>query len=243
MVKDQLKELRTNNNLSITEFAKAIGVSGTSVSLYESGKQNPGSKTIDRICQKFGVDKEWLLGEAEKVATKVTDGVKELEKQSKKKGTKKKETTESVPAPVEEKVEEPKKEEPVAAEPVAEAPKAEAKPEEKPAKKTRAKKEKPVETVKEEKKEEIEEPIKEEKSEMKKEEKKESAKKSAKTEKTVNVSVMIESAMGGQIALEEIIRRVKEKTGDAKDLTVYVKPEENKAYFTAEKTVGSVDLW
>ena len=49
------------------------------MSLYESGKQNPGSKTIDRICQKFGVDKEWLLGEADKAKDKVTDAVKEAE--------------------------------------------------------------------------------------------------------------------------------------------------------------------
>ena len=230
MIKDQLKELRTRNNMTIAAFAKAIGVSGTSVSLYESGKQNPGPKTIDRICQKFGVDKEWLLGEADKAKDKVTDAVKEVEKAVSKEASK------SV------------KEEPIVTASVSETPKTELKTEKESGKKTRAKKEKPVETTKEEKIEKKnDETIKEEnrveKAETKKEEKKESVKKSSKTEKAVNVSVMIESAMGGQIALEEIIRRVKEKTGDAKDLTVYVKPEENKAYFTAEKTVGSVDLW
>ena len=138
-------------------------------------------------------------------------------------------------------------EKPVVTASVPETPKTELKTE-KTEKKTRAKKEKPVETAKEEKIEKkIDKPIKEEKrvekAETKKEEKKESAKKSSKIEKAVNVSVMIESAMGGQIALEEIIKRVKEKTGDAKDLAIYVKPEENKAYYTAKSMVGSVDLW
>ena len=138
-------------------------------------------------------------------------------------------------------------EKPIVTVPIAETPKTELKTE-KTEKKTRAKKEKPVETAKEEKIEKkIDKPIKEEKrvekAETKKEEKKESAKKSSKIEKAVNVSVMIESAMGGQIALEEIIKRVKEKTGDAKDLAIYVKPEENKAYYTAKSMVGSVDLW
>ena len=55
-------------------------MAGTSASLYESDKQNPGPKTIDRICQKFGVDKEWLLGETDKAKDKVTDAVKEAEK-------------------------------------------------------------------------------------------------------------------------------------------------------------------
>ena len=138
-------------------------------------------------------------------------------------------------------------EEPIVTASVPETPKTELKTE-KTEKKTRTKKEKPVETAKEEKIEKKnDETIKEEerveKAETKKEEKKESVKKSVKTEKAVNVSVMIESAMGGQIALEEIIRRVKEKTGDVKDLAIYVKPEENKAYYTAKSMVGSVDLW
>ena len=76
MIKDKLKELRTKNDLSLTAFAKAIGVSLTSASLYESGKQNPGSKTIDRICETFGVDREWLLNEEETEDEKAVESVK-----------------------------------------------------------------------------------------------------------------------------------------------------------------------
>ena len=47
----------------------------------------------------------------------------------------------------------------------------------------------------------------------------------------------IESKMGGQITYDEIIRRV------PKGADVYVKPEENKAYWVKGKKSGSVVLW
>ena len=63
----------------------------------------------------------------------------------------------------------------------------------------------------------------------------------AKDEKTAPVELIIESTMGGQISAEEIIKRVREKRGDA--AKIYVKPEENKAYFTYGDSVGHVELW
>ena len=60
-------------------------------------------------------------------------------------------------------------------------------------------------------------------------------------EKTAPVELIIESTMGGQISAEEIIKRVREKRGDA--AKIYVKPEENKAYFTYGDSVGYVELW
>ena len=55
------------------------------------------------------------------------------------------------------------------------------------------------------------------------------------------VDLIIESTMGGQISADEIINRVKEKISDA--AKIYVKPEENKAYFTYGDSVGHVELW
>ena len=55
------------------------------------------------------------------------------------------------------------------------------------------------------------------------------------------VDLIIESTMGGQISADEIIKRVKEKRSDA--AKIYVKPEENKAYFTYGDSVGHVELW
>ena len=60
-------------------------------------------------------------------------------------------------------------------------------------------------------------------------------------EKTAPVELIIESTMGGQISADEIINRVKEKRSDA--AKIYVKPEENKAYFTYGDSVGYVELW
>ena len=64
MLKDRIKELRTQNNLTISAFAKSLGISPTSASLYESGKQNPGKKTITKICDVYGVDEAWLMEDA-----------------------------------------------------------------------------------------------------------------------------------------------------------------------------------
>jgi hypothetical protein len=55
--------------------------------------------------------------------------------------------------------------------------------------------------------------------------------------------LIIESTMGGQISADEIFKRVKEKAGSVSVAKIYVKPEENKAYFTYGDSVGHVDLW
>ena len=60
MLKDRIKELREKNNLTISAFARSLNISPTSVSLYESGKQNPGKKTIANIRKVYGVDEAWL---------------------------------------------------------------------------------------------------------------------------------------------------------------------------------------
>ena len=62
-----------------------------------------------------------------------------------------------------------------------------------------------------------------------------------KEEKAEKIELIIESTMGGQISADEIINRVKEKRSDA--AKIYVKPEENKAYFTYGDSVGHVELW
>ena len=53
MIKDRIKELREKNGLTISAFAKSLGISPTSASLYESGKQNPGKKTIAKIIKEL----------------------------------------------------------------------------------------------------------------------------------------------------------------------------------------------
>ena len=64
MIKDRIKELREKNGLTISAFAKSLGISPTSASLYESGKQNPGKKTIAKICEVYGVEESYLSSSA-----------------------------------------------------------------------------------------------------------------------------------------------------------------------------------
>ena len=64
MIKDRIKELREKNGLTISAFAKSLGISPTSASLYESGKQNPGKKTIGKICEVYGVEEGYLSSSA-----------------------------------------------------------------------------------------------------------------------------------------------------------------------------------
>lgn len=67
-------------------------------------------------------------------------------------------------------------------------------------------------------------------------EEKKTAKKPAK-KATGKTEVFIQSAMGGTITVEEVLSRL-----DAVD-TVYIKVEENKAYWVKGDENGSVDLW
>ncbi len=55
------------------------------------------------------------------------------------------------------------------------------------------------------------------------------------------LSIIIQSVMGGTITVDEIEKRVKESAPDAD--TVYVKPEENRAYWTGGGKMGYVVLW
>ena len=87
--------------------------------------------------------------------------------------------------------------------------------------------------------EEKADPVVEEKAAPVVEEKAATTVKAEKTEE--QVELIIESTMGGQISADEIIKRVKEKRNDA--AKIYVKPEENKAYFTYGDSVGHVELW
>ena len=58
----RLKELRKMNNMSQAEFAMEIGMLQQQYSRYEKGEREPQLKHIRRICKKFSVSADWLLG-------------------------------------------------------------------------------------------------------------------------------------------------------------------------------------
>ena len=228
MIKDRIKELRKRNDLSLKSFAESVGISGTSASLYESGKQNPGKKTLDKICEVYGVTKEWLTeDELKKTAApaleKAEKAVAPVLEEAKKTIAPALEEAKKTAAPVLEKAEK-------TAAPVLEKAEKTAAPVLEKAGKTVAagtkKAEKAVEAAA---------------AETGKETQKASG--SKKSKKAVEPVVMIESAMGGQISMDEILKRVNEAVKAKERLAIYVKPEDNKAYYSSEAGDGSIDLW
>ena len=228
MLKDRIKELRKSNDLSLKSFAESVGISGTSASLYESGKQNPGKKTLDKICEVYGVTKEWLTeDELKKTAApaieKAEKAVAPAIEKAEKAAAPAVEKAEKAVAPAMEEVEK-------AVAPVMEEAKKTAAPLLEKAGKTvvpgAEKAEKAVEAAAAETGKDVQK-----------------VSGSKRSKKAVEPVVMIESAMGAQISMEEILRRVNEAVKAKERLAVYVKPEDNKAYYSSEAGEGSVDLW
>lgn len=56
----RIQQLLDENNLTTRAFADIIGVTSSSVSKLTSGVNKPSERTIRLICDKFGVNREWL---------------------------------------------------------------------------------------------------------------------------------------------------------------------------------------
>ncbi len=73
--------------------------------------------------------------------------------------------------------------------------------------------------------------------------KKSAPKKPVATKATEKVEVFVEFG-GVQVAINEVISNVKATYGkEAKDIKVYVKPDESKAYFVADGFEGEMDVY
>lgn len=57
-----LKELRTKNNLSQKDLAKALYLSNSSISHYENNRCMPSRETIEAFAGYFNVTTDYLLG-------------------------------------------------------------------------------------------------------------------------------------------------------------------------------------
>lgn len=60
LINQRIKQLRKEQGLTQDEFAARIGITKSSVSLLESGKNSPSTQTLQLICQQFGVRRDWL---------------------------------------------------------------------------------------------------------------------------------------------------------------------------------------
>lgn len=59
-MKERIKQIRKNNNLTQQEFAEWLGVGRSTIAGYESGERIPVSAVITLICREFGISEEWL---------------------------------------------------------------------------------------------------------------------------------------------------------------------------------------
>lgn len=65
-MKSRIHAVRAQADLTMAEFAKRIGMTTSSISLFESGKATPSDRTVLSICREFGVNEHWLrTGEGE----------------------------------------------------------------------------------------------------------------------------------------------------------------------------------
>jgi len=59
-MKDRIKALRTELNLTQQALADRIRVNRSAVAQYEMGRNPPSDAVIHSICREFGVDEVWL---------------------------------------------------------------------------------------------------------------------------------------------------------------------------------------
>lgn len=59
-MKDRIKKIRRELDLTQQEFANKIGISRGNIGAYEVGKNAPSDAVISLICTKFNVRESWL---------------------------------------------------------------------------------------------------------------------------------------------------------------------------------------
>lgn len=59
-MKNRIKQIRKEKNLTQVEFGERIGVKGNTITNYETGLRNPTDAVILSICREFNVNEDWL---------------------------------------------------------------------------------------------------------------------------------------------------------------------------------------
>lgn len=63
----RLRELRNSRKLSQQELANYLGISKSSVNMYERGEREPGLDTLEAIADYFNVDMDYLTGKTSQI--------------------------------------------------------------------------------------------------------------------------------------------------------------------------------
>ncbi len=77
-MKNRLKEIRQEKNLSQADIAKALGVTRQAISLYEKGDRELKLETWQKLADFFNVPVDYLLGISKDRSTLTIDMAKQL---------------------------------------------------------------------------------------------------------------------------------------------------------------------
>lgn len=78
-MKERIKKIRRELNLTQQEFAERIGIKRNTIANYETGRNDPVDSVISLICREFNVREEWLrTGEGEMFKPKPSDILDQL---------------------------------------------------------------------------------------------------------------------------------------------------------------------
>lgn len=62
MFAERLKELRCENDMKQSDLAKVLGVSASTIGMYEQGRRTPDLEVLNKIATYFQVSVDYLLG-------------------------------------------------------------------------------------------------------------------------------------------------------------------------------------
>ena len=77
---NRLRDLREDRDLRQIDVSKAIGIDQRTLSNYETGKTNPDSFAIIKLCDFYNVSADYLLGRESNTSTTTDEIVTRLEK-------------------------------------------------------------------------------------------------------------------------------------------------------------------
>lgn len=72
--KNIFKQLRLSNGLTQAEISSKLGISRSTIGMYETGAREPDFKTLEKIADFFNVDIDYLLGRNHKNISTETIG-------------------------------------------------------------------------------------------------------------------------------------------------------------------------
>lgn len=64
MFAERIKQLRKEKGLTQTEFAKALGISGATVAMWETGKRRPSFEMMEKLTDFFDKNRGYLIGDS-----------------------------------------------------------------------------------------------------------------------------------------------------------------------------------